>query len=86
MIHLDDDNDPMLFSVVLPNGTLILQYMEVLVALQAVVNSSEPTHAQIAHAIRSACRSTTVAADASDAHLIAAWHRIGVAVMSAGKG
>jgi hypothetical protein len=86
MIELNDDNDPMLFAVTLPSGErLILQYMEVVTNLSLVVgNGTDPTPAQIASAIRDSAR-VKLTLDNTDAHLMAAWHRISAQVANSGN-
>lgn len=87
MIELNDDNDPMLFAIGLPNGRLIIQFMEVVATLQAVVpQGAEPSPHHIVDAIRKSSRTPEVAATASDAMLAAAYHRIAMAVEREGKG
>jgi len=86
MIEFNDDNDPMLFAMTVPAGRLIVQYMEVLATAQAgMVNGAEPNIQQIAEAIRSASRTPDVAKASTDAHLIAAWHRMTLAVQKQGN-
>jgi len=86
MINLSDDNDPMLFAVSLPQGTLILQFMEVAAAIAASQRpDAEPTQADVLAAIRTASRTPDVAGALPDNVLIAAWHRINKAVETAGN-
>ena len=86
MIDLSDDNDPMLFAVTLPNGRLVVQYMEVLTTVQEAIGlSTEPKVSDICNGIRKGCRTPEVAEGATDAHLIAAWHRMTSAVQAAGN-
>jgi hypothetical protein len=87
MIDLTEDNDPMLFCVQIPSGKLIVQYMETLATLQDAAGLQEqPSVPQIAKAIRDSARTKEVAAEASDAVLIAAWHRMTARVQAAGNG
>lgn len=87
MHDLTDDNDPMLFGMTLPCGRLVVQYMEVLAAVQAALpENAEPKPADIVKGIREASRTPDAAHAASDAMLVAAWHRMTVAVQAAGNG
>lgn len=87
MIDLNDENDPMLFSITLPNGKLIVQYMEVISTVQAIISgSAEPGIPEICRAIRESSRTPDVAKNATDAVLTAAWARMTQAVNSAGNG
>lgn len=87
MIDLNEDNDPMLFSCRIPSGTLVVQYMEAVATLQESCGTdAQPTIAHIAAAIRKSSRTPEVAQQASDAHLIAAWHRMTAAVAASGNG
>jgi hypothetical protein len=87
MIDLNDENDPMLFAVSLPNGKLIVQYMEVVATIQATaVPGAEPSPQVVIDAIRKASRTPEVAMGAMDAWLIAAWHRMTMRMDAAGKG
>lgn len=86
MIELNDDNDPLLFAVTLPNGRLICQYMEVVATVQALApNNGEPGVDVMVEAIRKSSRTPDVAAAANASHLIAAWHRMTKAMEAAGK-
>lgn len=87
MQTLDDDNDPMLFAVTVPNGKLIVQYMEVLTAVQASLPSgtTEPTPQMILAAIRSTARTLDVAKEATDPVLMAAWLRMTNKVQASGN-
>lgn len=86
MVNLNNDNDPMLFSVELPSGDrLILQFMEVFADLQTQVGTTEPTPPQVLAAIRRAARTPEVAASATDPVLLAAWHRISTVVGTQGN-
>ena len=87
MIDLNDENDPMLFAVTLPNGRLIVQYMEVVATIQGMVaNGADPGIPEVCRAIRDMSRTPEVAKGASDAVLTAAWARMTQAVNSAGNG
>lgn len=87
MIDLSDDNDPMLFAVTIPNGRLIVQYMEILAAVQARVGSdAQPDVANVVSAMREHSRTPEVAKAATDAVLVAAWHRMTAAVTKSGNG
>lgn len=86
MIDLSDDNDPMLFAVQVPAGKLVLQYMEAVAALQAMNRQGEdPTPADIVKAIRETTRTPDVGKSATDQQLIAAWHRMTVAIQKQGN-
>lgn len=86
MIELTDDNDPYLFSIRIPAGQLILQYMEVLSCLQeSLRDSTQPTNADIIAAVRKASRTREVALAAQDYEITAAWLRITKAVEAAGN-
>lgn len=86
MKELDDNNDPMLFGMTLPCGRIVVQYMEVLAAVQAVMpDGAEPKTSDIVNAIRQTSRTPEIAALASDAMLVAAWHRMTVAIEKAGN-
>lgn len=87
MKELNDDNDPMLFGMTLPCGRVVIQYMEVLAAVQASVpDGGDPKPADIVKAIRETSRTPETAALASDAMLVAAWHRMTVAIEKSGNG
>lgn len=87
MIELNDENDPMLFAVTIPAGQLIVQYMEVLTHIHAhMAPEAQPSTAEIADALRKASRTPSVAAQATDATLIAAWARMSARVAQAGNG
>lgn len=87
MIELNDDNDHLLFSVTMPSGRLILQYMEVLAYAQSNLKpDAQAELADIVSAIRTTARTKEVAAAASDHELKAAWVRITKAVETAGNG
>ena len=87
MVNLTNDNDPMLFSVELPNGErLVLQFMEIFADLQTQMGTAEPTTAQVISTIRRMSRTPDAAASASDAVLMAVWHRVSTAVGQAGNG
>lgn len=86
MIELTNDNDPLLFSVTLPIGNLICQYMEVVVTIQAICpTSSEPTADMVVQAIRKSSRTPEIAAAANDEWIISAWHRMTKALEASGK-
>jgi hypothetical protein len=87
MIDLNDDNDPMLFSVQLPTGDrLVVQYMEVMAELQSFAgDAANPDISLVLRAIRSAARTKAVASTASDASLVAAWYRMTDAVNRQGN-
>lgn len=85
MIDLNDDNDPMLFSVTLPSGKLICQYMEVLATVQGMTDK-EPTIEHVVRAIRESSRTPEVAKATPDAMLVAAWQRMSKAVDAQGNG
>jgi hypothetical protein len=86
MIDLNDDNDPLLFACQIPEGRLVLQYMEVVATVQTIApDAKNPDMPTVVEAIRRAARSQEVAKAASSVSLIAAWHRINAQVESAGK-
>lgn len=88
MIHLDDASDPLLFSAEVPAGQIVLQYMEVVMKLQAQAGDASlaaPTPEQIVNAIRDGCRTPEVAKATPDHVLFALWHRIAMRVSDAGK-
>lgn len=86
MHDLTDDNDPMLFGMTLPSGRLVIQYMEVLAAVQASLpENAEPKPADIVRGMRETARTPDTARAATDAMLVAAWHRMTVAVQAAGN-
>jgi len=86
MIDLNDENDPLLFSVSVPNGRLICQYMEVVATVQAISpNGTEPNTDIVIRAIRQSSRTPEVAREARDEWLIAAWHRMTTAMEASGK-
>lgn len=86
MIDLNNDNDPLLFSIELPKGRLICQYMEIVATVQAIAPSNaEPDISVIIKAIRQASRSPEVTEASENAHLVAAWYRMTKAMESAGK-
>ena len=86
MISLSDEDDPMLFGLTLPQGQLVIQYMEVLAHLQAQAQpGADPTQAQIIDAIRFAARTPDVATATPDHVLLAAWVRISSRVQAAGN-
>jgi hypothetical protein len=86
MIEMNENDDPMLFSVGIPTGRLIVQYMEVAATMQALVSQGEtPNNQHIVRAIREASRTPEVAKIATDAMLIAAWQRIHTRVATAGN-
>lgn len=91
MIDLNDENDPMLFSIALPNGKLVLQFMEVIAEINATMPAGTDKEAQIppellCKAIRKVARTPAVAAiNAPDHQLVAAWGRMVQAVESSGK-
>jgi len=87
MIDLSEDNDPMLFAVGLPCGRLVVQYMEILATVQASVQGGvEPSTNDVVKAIRESSRTPDVAQAATDAMLVAAWHRMTTKVSTAGNG
>jgi hypothetical protein len=86
MIDLNDENDPFLFSVTLPAGKLVVQYMETLSALQeSLPQNAQPTMANIIEAVRRTSRSKEVAANAQDWEITAAWLRMTKAMETAGN-
>jgi hypothetical protein len=86
MIELNDDNDPLLFAIRLPNGTLICQYMEIVATVQALApNNMDPSMETVVAAIRKSARTPEVAKAADDSVLIAAWHRMTKAMEASGK-
>lgn len=90
MIDLNDENDPILFAIALPNGKLVLQFMEVISEIHATMPAGTDKEAQIptdllCKAIRRVARTPLVAANAPDHQLVAAWGRMAQAVESSGK-
>jgi len=86
MINLSDEDDPMLFGLTLPQGQLVVQYMEVLALLQAKIPAgTDPTSAQIVEGVREACRTPDVAKAAADHVILAAWARMSSRVQAAGN-
>lgn len=87
MIELNDETDPMLFSVEIPSGKLVCQYMEIVSAMQGIIpTGTDPNQTHIVRAIRECTRTPEVAAAASDHVLTAAWARMTRAVQAAGNG
>lgn len=84
MIDLNDEDDPLLFRVQVPAGSLIAQWNEVLAAL-AKPGAAEPTVQDVAAAIRKVSRTPAVAADTPDEILFAAFARMSKAVERAGN-
>jgi len=84
-INLTDDDDPLLFNLSLPEGQLVLQWAEVLAALQKANVTGAPEVGQVADAIRRVARSKDVAACCSDERLFAAFARIGKAAEASGN-
>lgn len=85
-VNLTDDDDPLLFSLTLPEGVLILQWAEVLAALAKSNVTGTPEVQQVADAIRKVARSKDVAAACSDERLFAAFARIGKVADAQGNG
>lgn len=88
MIDLNEENDPMLFRITVPSGALIVQWNELVAAVQKrnqSASGSSVTVAEIADAIRSVSRTPDVAAAAADEVLFAVFARLGKAVQSAGN-
>ena len=88
MIDLTEDNDPMLFRIAVPSGSLIVQWNELVAAVQKRNQSgqgSQPTVADIAESIRAVSRTPEVAANAADEVLFAVFARLGKAVTNAGN-
>lgn len=90
MIDLNDENDPMLFAITLPTGRLVLQFMEVVAEINAIMPAGQDKEAQVptellCRAIRKVARNPAVAANAPDHQLVAAWGRMSQAVESSGK-
>jgi hypothetical protein len=86
MINLSDEDDPMLFGLTLPQGQLVVQYMEVLAMLQTkVAAGTDPTTAQIVECLRESSRTPEVAVKAPDHVLLAAWARMSNRVQAAGN-
>jgi hypothetical protein len=75
MIDLTEDNDPMLFRIQIPTGSLIVQWTEVCAAAQPSGNA-QPTVADLASAVRKVTRTPDVAAKATDEVLVAVCERI----------
>ena len=87
MIDLTEDNDPMLFRIAVPSGSLIVQWNELVAAVQNRNQSgqNQPTVADIAESIRAVSRTPEVAANAADEVLFAVFARLGKAVTNAGN-
>lgn len=87
MIDLTEDNDPMLFRIAVPSGSLIVQWNELVAAVQKRNQSgqNQPTVADIAESIRAVSRTPEVAANAADEVLFAVFARLGKAVTNAGN-
>lgn len=87
MKNLNDDNDPLLFAIDLPAGKLIVQYLEVMAAVQAAMPSDkkEPDPAIVLKCLRECSRTPDVAKSLSDPMLLAAWMRVMQAAESAGN-
>lgn len=83
MIDLNSDNDPLLFRVEIPTGSLILQWTEVLAAIGT--KQEQPGIEEVAAAMRKMARTPEVAAAASDAVLFAVFVRIAKAVEKQGN-
>ena len=88
MKNLTDDNDPLLFAIDLPAGKLIVQYLEVMAAVQAALPSDqkEPDPSIVLKCLRECSRTPDVAKSLSDPMLLAAWMRVMQAAESAGNG
>jgi hypothetical protein len=87
VIDLTEDNDPMLFRIAVPSGSLIVQWNELVAAVQKRNQSgqNQPTVADIAESIRAVSRTPEVAANAADEVLFAVFARLGKAVTNAGN-
>ena len=87
MIDLNEENDPMLFRIAVPSGSLIVQWNELVAAVQKRNQSAQnqPTVADIAESIRAVSRTPEVAANAADEVLFAVFARLGKAVTNAGN-
>jgi hypothetical protein len=87
VIDLTEDNDPMLFRIAVPSGSLIVQWNELVAAVQKrnQFGQNQPTVADIAESIRAVSRTPEVAANAADEVLFAAFARLGKAVTNAGN-
>ena len=78
----------MLFRIAIPSGSLIVQWNELVAAVQKRNQSgqnTQPTVADIADSIRSVARTPNVAASAADEVLFAVFARLGKAVTNAGN-
>lgn len=84
MIDLNEDNDPLLFRVQIPTGSLIVQWTEVCAAAQQS-NEGKPTVKDLADAVRKVSRTPEIAAGATDEVLVAACERIARAIKNAGN-
>jgi hypothetical protein len=83
MIELKDENDPLLFRVQIPTGSLIVQWTEVCAAAQQADRA--PTVADLANAVRKVARTPEVAASATDEMLVAVCERIARTLKNAGN-
>jgi hypothetical protein len=86
MIDLNNENDPLLFSITIPAGRLVVQWHECVAAVQKMNINGEPSLEQIAQAIRKSARTPEIAADSTDEVLFAAFARMAQAAEKAGNG
>jgi hypothetical protein len=86
MIDLNAENDPLLFSISVPSGRLVVQWMEVIAAIQKSGIDKEPTLEQVCDAMRKVSRTPEVSNSASDEALFAAFARMAAAADKAGNG
>jgi|LakMenEpi03Aug12_release.lakeMendotaPanAssembly.Ray.scaffolds.fasta_scaffold716330_3 hypothetical protein len=85
MIDLNDENDPLLFACSIPAGRIIVQFHEVVAALEAKCQGKEPSTEDLVAVLKEVSRTPDVASMATDAQLIAVWTRIAKAAQSAGN-
>jgi len=84
MIDLNEDNDPLLFRIQIPTGSLIVQWTEVCAAAQ-VEQGKMPSVKDLANAVRKVSRTKEVSDAASDEMLVAVCERIAKAIKNAGN-
>ena len=85
MIELNNENDPLLFSITIPSGRLVLQWHECIAVLQKMNITGEPSLKHVVDAVRSAARTPEVAKESSDEALFAAFARIATAAEKSGN-
>jgi hypothetical protein len=85
MIDLNDENDALLFACTIPAGRLIVQFHEVVAALESRCQGADPSTADLVAVIKEVSRTPDVACMATDAQLVAVWTRIAKAAQTAGN-